>query len=55
MAHKTTLIITCLLILLVMTINCQTENENDELLLPEDNLREVKDSSLAKFLDYLKH
>ena len=49
MILKTIIIITCLLSLLVMTINCQTEDESIESVFPDINLREVKDSSLVKF------
>jgi len=55
MVLKTILLITCLMSLLVMTINCQTDNQTYESMLPDGNLREVKDSSLSKFLEDLKH
>lgn len=55
MILKTIIIITYLLSLLVIAINCQTEDESIESVFPDINLREVKDSSLVKFLEDLRH
>ena len=55
MVLKTILIITCLLNLLVVTIKCQTENQDDESLLPNINLRDVEDTTLNNFLKDQQH